>query len=103
MVSSQVHVALARVALPLDEAQEEFDAGVESKYISWMASAANVPEDQVTIVDSAPSSGVVYSTVAFPRDNAEAIEAFEGYVGSSDFREAGSAEFGGEVDGVSAA
>ena len=95
---------LARVALPLDEPQEELDAGVESKYISWMASAANVPEDQVTIVDSAPgSAGVVHSTVAFPQDNAEAIEAFEGYVGSSDFREKGSVEFGGQVDGVSAA
>ena len=96
-------MSLARVALPLDEPQDELDAGVESKYISWMASAANVPEDQVTIIDTAPSSGVVHSTVAFPRDNAEAIDAFEGYVGSSDFREAGSAEFGVEVDGVSAA
>ena len=94
-------MVLARVALPLAEPQEEFDAGVESKYVSWMASAANVPEDQVTIVDSAPSSGVVHSTVVFPQDNAEAIESFEGYVGSSDFREEGSAEFGGEVDGVS--
>ena len=95
-------MVLARVALPLAEPQEELDAGAESKYISWIASAANVPEDQVTIVDSAPGSGVVHSTVAFPRDNAEAIESFEGYVGSSDFREAGSVEFGGEVDGVSA-
>ena len=97
-------MVLARVALPLDEPQDELDADVESKYISWMASAANVPENQVTIVDNAPgSAGVVHSTVAFPQDNAEAIEAFEGDVGSSDFREKGSAEFGGQVDGVSAA
>ena len=96
-------MVLARVALPLAEPQEELDADVASKYISWMASSANVPEDQVTIIDTAPGSGVIDSTVVFPQDNAEAIEAFEGYVGSSDFREEGSAEFGGEVDGVSAA
>ena len=99
-VVSQVHVVLARVALPLDEPQEEVDTGIESKYVSWMASAANVPEDQVTIVDTAP--GAIRSTIAFPQDNSEAIEAFEGYMGSSEFRETGSTEFGGEVDGVSA-
>ena len=95
-------MVLARVALPLDEPQEDLDAGIASKYVSWMASAANVPEDQVTIVDTAPGSGAVRSTIAFPQDNSEAIEAFEGYMGSSEFHEEGSAVFGDDVDGVSA-